>query len=69
MHVAVEAFSRLAPDAVHVVVGGPSGSDGGAYLAQVRAQASELGVLDRIRFEPAVHASSMHETPASTHAR
>ena len=52
LHVAVEAFSRLRADAVHVVVGGPSGPDGAAYLAQVREHARQLGVLDRIRWVP-----------------
>jgi D-inositol-3-phosphate glycosyltransferase len=66
LHVAVDAFARLgaasmASAPVLVVVGGPSGPDGDAYLAQVRARARQLGVADRIRWvDP-----QPHETLAS----
>ena len=55
--VAVGALAALGrADAELVVVGGPSGVEGEAELARVRAQASELGVIDRIRFvEPQPH--------------
>jgi len=39
-------------DARLVVVGGPSGPDGDDYLAAVRQQARDLGILDRIRWVP-----------------
>ena len=41
------------PRAQLVVVGGPSGPDGEAELARLHVLASELGVADRVRFEPA----------------
>jgi D-inositol-3-phosphate glycosyltransferase len=65
LHVAVEAFAQLrdevAPDALHVVVGGPSGADGTEYLDRVRRRARAVGALDRIRWVP----PQPHETLAS----
>jgi D-inositol-3-phosphate glycosyltransferase len=40
------------PDAELVVVGGPSGADGGAELREVLALADRLGVRQQIRFVP-----------------
>lgn len=51
--VAVGALAQLPdPRAELVVVGGPSGPDGDAELAQVLALADALGVRHRIRFVP-----------------
>ena len=51
--VAVRAFAALDhPDAVLLVVGGPSGVHGEAELARVRDLAVELGVDRRVRFDP-----------------
>ncbi|HTN78834.1 MAG TPA: glycosyltransferase [Acidimicrobiales bacterium] len=53
LDVAVRSLAALHHrDAVLVVVGGPSGQAGEAYLADVEALAAELGVVDRIRFVP-----------------
>lgn len=53
--VAVEALARSAHgDATLAVVGGASGRQGAAELARVRALAADLGVADRIRWEPPV---------------
>lgn len=56
LDVAVQALAELVagpqPDARLVVVGGPSGTDGAATLAQVRALAIAGGVLDRISWVP-----------------
>jgi D-inositol-3-phosphate glycosyltransferase len=41
------------PRAHLVVVGGPSGADGHAELGRLRALAHELGLGERVRFEPA----------------
>jgi D-inositol-3-phosphate glycosyltransferase len=66
LHVAVEAFASLPGllptarwrDALHVVVGGPSGADGTAYLERARRHARALGVLDRMRWvKPQPHAA------------
>ena len=35
-----------------VVVGGPSGKEGDAYLAEVESMAASLGVAERVRFVP-----------------
>src|SRR5690606_20983739 len=52
--VAVEALDRLRhPDGVLLVVGGPSGVEGEAELARVKARIAELGLVDRVRFVPA----------------
>lgn len=40
------------PRAHLVVVGGPSGAEGEAELARLQALADELGLTDRVRFEP-----------------
>jgi D-inositol-3-phosphate glycosyltransferase len=40
------------PDAHLVLVGGPSGTDGPAELDRLRALVRELGLDDRVRFEP-----------------
>jgi D-inositol-3-phosphate glycosyltransferase len=54
--VAVRALAALdalgMPDAVLVVVGGPSGQDGPAELARLRALVAELGLERRVRFVP-----------------
>ena len=51
LDVAVGALAALdRPDAELVVVGGPSGVDGGAELHRVLTLARQLGVADRIRF-------------------
>ena len=56
LDIAVATLAAMDRSCVLVVVGGPSGPDGGAYLADVRAQASRLGVLDRIRWvDPQPH--------------
>jgi D-inositol-3-phosphate glycosyltransferase len=53
LDVAVRALAALDdPEAVLVVVGGPSGKDGEAYLTEVEALAASLGVGPRIRFVP-----------------
>lgn len=49
LDVAIAAFAQLrSPDAILVVVGGPSGPDGEAEHARVEKLAAELGVADRI---------------------
>jgi D-inositol-3-phosphate glycosyltransferase len=51
---AVQCLAALDhPRAQLVVVGGPSGTDGNAELARVHGLARDLGVADRVRFEPA----------------
>jgi D-inositol-3-phosphate glycosyltransferase len=51
---AVQCLAALEhPRAQLVVVGGPSGTDGDAELSRVHRLARELGVADRVRFEPA----------------
>jgi D-inositol-3-phosphate glycosyltransferase len=53
LDVAVRALAALDdPEAVLVVVGGPSGKDGGAYLGDIEGLADSLGVGKRIRFVP-----------------
>lgn len=54
---AVEAMVRLVDqDAVLVIVGGPSGPDGAATLADVRARIAALGLEQRVRLvEPQPH--------------
>jgi D-inositol-3-phosphate glycosyltransferase len=53
LDVAVRALGALDdPEAELVVVGGPSGPDGPAALADARASAAELDVAGRIRFAP-----------------
>ena len=53
LDVAVGALAALdRPDAELVVVGGPSGVDGGAELDRVMALAQGLGVAHRIRWVP-----------------
>ena len=55
--VAVEALARIErDDAVLVVVGGPSGSDGRREQRRAHKLGAELGVADRVRFvEPQPH--------------
>jgi D-inositol-3-phosphate glycosyltransferase len=57
LDVAVHALACLGrPDAELVVVGGPSGADGPAELARVRALADGLGVAGRVRLvDPQPH--------------
>lgn len=56
LDVAVATLASMDRSCRLVVVGGPSGPDGAGYLARVRAQAAELGVLDRIRWvDPQPH--------------
>jgi len=51
---AVQCLAALDhPRAQLVVVGGPSGSEGDHELARVHALARDLGVAERVRFEPA----------------
>lgn len=53
--VAVGAFGELAgdvPDAHLVIVGGPSGPDGEAEVARLRALVASLGLRDRVTFVP-----------------
>ncbi len=51
LDVAVGALAALNHrEAVLVVVGGPSGHEGAAYLEEVEALAEEQGVADRVRF-------------------
>jgi len=52
LDVAVRALAAMDSSCVLVVVGGPSGRDGSAYLARVREEARAMGVLDRIRWVP-----------------
>ncbi len=55
--VAVDVLARIdRQDATLVAVGGPSGAQGEAELAQVRARAHDLGVAGRIRWvDPVPH--------------
>lgn len=57
--VAISALAELSsthPDAVLVVVGGPSGADGDAEHAEALALIEELGLVDRVRWvEPQPH--------------
>lgn len=57
LDVAIEALARLRhPAATLVVVGGPSGTDGGAELIRSHGLADRLGVAHRIRFvDPQPH--------------
>jgi len=51
---AVQCLAALEhPRAQLVVVGGPSGADGDRELTRVHRLARDLGVADRVRFEPA----------------
>jgi len=51
LDVAVRSLARLERhDAVLLAVGGTSGPSGQAHLAEVRKEAADLGVLDRVRF-------------------
>jgi D-inositol-3-phosphate glycosyltransferase len=51
---AVQCLAALDhPRAQLVVVGGPSGADGDRELTRVHTLARDLGVADRVRFEPA----------------
>jgi D-inositol-3-phosphate glycosyltransferase len=51
--VAVRALAASsAPDAILVIVGGPSGPDGASELRRVRALVAERGLSDRVRFVP-----------------
>ena len=53
LDVAVRALAALDdPEAMLLVVGGPSGKDGEAYLAEVEALGASLGVGARVRFVP-----------------
>jgi D-inositol-3-phosphate glycosyltransferase len=57
VELAVRTFARVAalePEAVLVVVGGPSGPDGPAELARARQAAVAGGVADRVLFRPPV---------------
>jgi D-inositol-3-phosphate glycosyltransferase len=57
VELAVRTFARVAalePEAVLVVVGGPSGPDGPAELARARQAAVDGGVADRVLFRPPV---------------
>ena len=50
---AVQALAELHdPDAVLLIVGGPSGPDGDAELAWLHELVAKLGVTDRVRFVP-----------------
>jgi len=62
LQVALDAFARLPVgragdrEPLLVVVGGPSGPEGLAYLERVRRRASQAGVSDRVRWvEPQSH--------------
>jgi D-inositol-3-phosphate glycosyltransferase len=51
--VAIEALARLGrADAVLVVMGGPSGADGEVHLSDVHRLAADLGVAERIVWQP-----------------
>jgi D-inositol-3-phosphate glycosyltransferase len=51
LHVAIEALALLDdPDAVLLVVGGPSGTDGPFELARAHRLVDELGVREQVRF-------------------
>jgi D-inositol-3-phosphate glycosyltransferase len=58
LDLAVRCLAQLDdPDAVLLVVGGPSGADGAAELARVRALVHDLGLERRVRFvAPRPHA-------------
>lgn len=55
LDVAIDALAALRnhPDALLVVVGGPSGPDGGAEYARAHALARSSGVADRVVWRPA----------------
>jgi D-inositol-3-phosphate glycosyltransferase len=53
LDVAIRALAHLdETNAVLVVVGGPSGADGGAELDRAHKLAADLGVIARVRFVP-----------------
>jgi D-inositol-3-phosphate glycosyltransferase len=54
LDVAVEALAETDRDSVLWVVGGPSGAEGPAELARVKARAGDLGVAERVLFLPPV---------------
>ena len=50
---AVQTLAEIPdPDAVLVIVGGPSGPDGGVELARLHEMAAKLELTDRVRFAP-----------------
>jgi len=50
---AIEALAGMdRPDAVLVVMGGPSGTEGEAHLREVRRLAADLGVAERVIWQP-----------------
>lgn len=49
---AVRCVSELDPDVTLLVVGGPSGNDGGAEMRRLHSLVEELGLGDRVRFVP-----------------
>jgi D-inositol-3-phosphate glycosyltransferase len=48
----VRTLAELDGDVSLLVVGGPSGNDGEAEMASLRALAADLGLEDRVRFVP-----------------
>jgi D-inositol-3-phosphate glycosyltransferase len=52
LDVAVRTLALSRPDAFLVVVGGPSGPQGVAEIARIKALAHDLGVADRVRWLP-----------------
>ncbi|MDQ3945268.1 MAG: glycosyltransferase [Actinomycetota bacterium] len=54
LELAVESLAETDGDSVLWVVGGPSGAEGPAELARVKARAGDLGVAGRVLFLPPV---------------
>ena len=51
---AIRAFAQVRREATLLIVGGPSGAEGGSILKRLERLAADQGVLDRLRFAPPV---------------